>query len=102
MSDAAENDLDLDGRELCPDGACTGVIGADGRCNECGLAANPSVANGNAGASVNAGANGNANANAGDGEADDDIASRRLCSDGSCVGVVGADGCCKVCGLRGE
>jgi len=28
--------LDLDNRVLCPDGACIGVIGPDGRCMECG------------------------------------------------------------------
>jgi hypothetical protein len=27
---------------------------------------------------------------------------RRLCDDGSCVGVVGADGVCRVCGRRVE
>jgi hypothetical protein len=29
-------DDDWDRRELCSDGACTGVIGADGACNVCG------------------------------------------------------------------
>jgi hypothetical protein len=28
-----------DDRALCPDGACIGVIGADGRCTVCGTAA---------------------------------------------------------------
>jgi hypothetical protein len=27
---------DFDDRELCPDEACIGVIGSDGRCKECG------------------------------------------------------------------
>lgn len=27
---------DFDSRSLCPDGACVGVLGADGRCKECG------------------------------------------------------------------
>ena len=27
---------DWEDRKLCPDGACIGVIGADGRCGECG------------------------------------------------------------------
>lgn len=30
----------------------------------------------------------------------DDWAARRLCSDGSCIGVIGPDGRCKVCGRR--
>ena len=28
-----------DDRQLCPDGACTGVIGSDGKCKECGRSA---------------------------------------------------------------
>jgi hypothetical protein len=30
---------DLDDRELCPDGACIGVLGASGRCKLCGKSA---------------------------------------------------------------
>ena len=30
-----DDDLDLDDRVLCPDGACTGII-VDGKCTECG------------------------------------------------------------------
>jgi len=30
-------------RQLCPDGGCIGVIGDDGRCKECGRAADSSV-----------------------------------------------------------
>jgi len=33
-----EGDFDED-RQLCPDGACTGVIGSDGKCKECGRSA---------------------------------------------------------------
>jgi hypothetical protein len=29
---------------------------------------------------------------------DDDFAHRELCPDGSCIGVIGPDGRCKVCG----
>jgi hypothetical protein len=32
---------DFADRELCPDGACIGVLGADGRCSECGRTAGP-------------------------------------------------------------
>ena len=38
----AEPEFDAAGRELCPDGACVGVIGPDGRCKECGTPAEPS------------------------------------------------------------
>ena len=31
-----EGTIDFDNRKLCSDGTCIGVIGADGRCKECG------------------------------------------------------------------
>ena len=31
-----EDAFDFDSRKLCSDGTCIGVIGADGRCKECG------------------------------------------------------------------
>jgi hypothetical protein len=34
----------------------------------------------------------------GDGENSVDFASRKLCSDGTCIGVIGPDGHCKECG----
>jgi hypothetical protein len=101
-------------RRLCPDGACIGVIGDDGRCHVCGR-----------------GASGQDAAPAGfvpAGQADDDDddnldagddaepaavepgatartgafdPSRRLCPDGSCLGVLGAEGVCNVCGQKG-
>jgi hypothetical protein len=36
---ASGSDADWDGRKLCSDGACTGVIGPDGHCKQCGKAA---------------------------------------------------------------
>jgi hypothetical protein len=88
-------ELDLESRELCPDGACTGVIGEDGRCRVCGLAAGAGAGAG-VGAGVGAGAGAGAGAEAGE-EAFDD--GRQLCADGACTGLVGADGRCKLCGL---
>ena len=37
--DGGGGDSDWDNRELCSDGSCIGVIGKDGKCNECGKAA---------------------------------------------------------------
>lgn len=97
-----------DRRQLCPDGGCTGVIGATGVCGTCGRAApnwgderkrglrNPTDAPPIV-------------------KDDDDIApsapaalgamadwgARRLCTDGSCVGVIGPNNKCKVCGKPG-
>jgi hypothetical protein len=88
--------LDFESRRLCADGACTGVLGEDGRCRICGrdaeLAA-PSddfLADGTKRvASV---------PNRDEPSAFDDSSDRRLCPDGACVGLIGADGRCKVCG----
>ena len=96
-------------RRLCPDGGCIGVIGADGLCKVCGrpssgIAAIPSLS-ANADADADAGTepdddgHGHAQTHAESGGFD---AGRRLCDDGSCVGVVGADGVCHVCGRRAE
>jgi len=35
----AEGDSTFDDRQLCPDGACTGLLGTDGKCKECGRSA---------------------------------------------------------------
>jgi hypothetical protein len=43
----ANNDFDVS-RQLCPDGACTGVIGADHRCSVCGIKASQDVLPGDA------------------------------------------------------
>ena len=118
----SDTDLEIDelddDRELCPDGACIGVIGPDGRCKECGKkgsgapkAAKPAAAR--TGAAANdeevlyedddpragqvASAGGGA-ASEDDESFDDD---RRLCPDGACIGVLGSDGVCKECGARG-
>jgi hypothetical protein len=81
---------DHEGRELCPDGACVGVIGPDERCTECGRS--PEAAT----------------AEAEDGDQDDDgelesapdgFESRRLCPDDTCVGVI-RRGSCPECGTR--
>jgi len=40
----AEGDSTFDDRQLCPDGACTGLIGSDGKCKECGRSASATAA----------------------------------------------------------
>jgi hypothetical protein len=109
-------------RRLCPDGACVGVLGADGRCSVCQRPASGSaawlseVAN-DADADVDASESDASESDVS--ESDDDAstspsglsasdgssgfdAHRRLCDDGSCVGVVGADGICGTCGKKAE
>jgi hypothetical protein len=93
-------------RELCPDGNCTGLIGADGKCKACGLALDANRAGAPYAAKVR-----DEESVPGDGipagEDDgiavggmviDDADDRQLCPDGNCIGLIGSDGKCKVCG----
>lgn len=104
-----------DQRQLCPDGACVGVIGPDGTCKTCGRVApdwGDERRRGLVAADGEPG-EGEGDATEGDGGGDEDEISpsapavlgemaewqrRQLCADGSCVGVIGSDGRCKVCG----
>ena len=100
---------DWDRRELCPDGSCTGLIGPEGTCKVCGRVAP------NWGEERKRGTQDLADDDEVEDEVDDDPIKpatpvaigggewtvRTLCSDGSCVGVIGADGKCKVCGKPG-
>jgi len=101
-------------RRLCPDGACVGVIGDDGRCRVCGrsasgappaegfVASQPEDAYGDDEDQDEAESEGQAErgepAKAAAGAGFDP--NRRLCPDGSCLGVLGADGVCNVCGQK--
>lgn len=112
---------DWNQRLLCPDGGCVGVIGPDGTCKVCGRAA-PNwgeermrglVAPEHAEddeydddydddaeyeddeAYEDDAAEDEDLAASGDGE---EWTERKLCPDGGCVGVIGSDGTCKVCG----
>jgi hypothetical protein len=108
-------DLDWAHRVLCSDESCIGVIGPDGRCKECGLAYKgvlPWLVEGGApeeethdepaGASAEESLDPESDAGDGDeddpGADDDDWERRVLCSDESCIGVIGPDGRCKECG----
>ncbi|HVX94722.1 MAG TPA: hypothetical protein VHK47_07430 [Polyangia bacterium] len=83
-------------RKLCPDGSCVGVIDANGVCSECGRTEAQAEAGAEAPSVFGATPEG---APSGEGGFD---ANRRLCDDGACVGVVGDDGTCRVCGRRAE
>jgi hypothetical protein len=111
MSETADfkdrDSFDEGERELCPDGNCTGLIGAEGRCKICGLALDGSRSgapyaatardedvvpgDGDVGGGADAGV-------ALGGLAVDDADDRQLCPDGNCIGLIGSDGKCKVCG----
>ena len=91
-------------RKLCPDGTCVGVIGDDGLCRVCGR----TEAEAEAGAPVAETGNTEDAPPFEPSAAEHGLdpgtfdSTRRLCDDGSCVGVVGEDGVCRVCGRRSE
>ena len=86
-----EDEIDFEQRELCADGNCTGVIGDDGRCRECGRSRSGEAA-------ASASAEAVLDAVAGGDSGSDEFADRQLCHDGNCTGILGSDGRCKVCG----
>ena len=89
------DDLDLENREPCPDGRCVGVIGAEGRCGVCGM---PNDAATEAPAAEPGKTDGRADA----AEEALDLESRIPCSDGACVGILGANGRCGTCGQAAQ
>jgi len=104
--DTSDAEINWENRILCNDGNCIGVIGADGRCKECGktyegeLPQNSAVEKDEP-AEVENEATPAETAESNlpeEAPADDDWEHRVLCSDGNCIGVIGPDGKCKVCG----
>jgi hypothetical protein len=129
-----------DQRQLCPDGACTGLIGADGLCKVCGRVAPNWGDERKRGLDATVDDDldeddddddddyeddddhdGSDDDDDGDEEPDDreagvestqgasappktkaDWQERQLCSDGSCIGVIGDNGACRVCGKKAE
>jgi hypothetical protein len=98
----ATDDFDPLNRELCPDGSCIGLIGANGRCKECGKPGTSSVKHPrerNLRSDEEVRAELEANIQTGDiAGAPADLDERRLCPDGACIGVIGPDNRCGECG----
>lgn len=122
------SEIDWNHRELCPDGACNGVVGPDGTCKVCGKAVpnwgderrrglQPEPADDDADEVAaehddddayeddedEDEAAGDEDADEGDDAGHGEVAEwseRTLCDDGACVGVIGPDGTCTVCGKR--
>jgi len=95
--EAGDESSDLDSeRELCPDGACVGVIGPDGRCAVCGTPRADGAADSSGAAEPGTAVTAEGGGAGSAGEDDDE--DRELCPDGSCIGLIGPDGKCKVCG----
>ena len=95
--EVANNDDDWENRVLCIDESCIGVIGPDGRCKECGKPNKEAPS-----AEMDMAQNDTVPQEDLDDQPapqfDDTWENRTLCSDESCIGVIGADGRCKECG----
>ncbi|MFH2010618.1 MAG: hypothetical protein ABI333_28715 [bacterium] len=114
--DLLRTGFDPNRRELCPDGACIGVIGADGLCKECGAPSPNGPPRDGPEAEAEAALPKEPTAapktETVPNVEDEDHAPeetdgfdpnhRELCPDGACVGVVGPDGKCKECGRQAE
>jgi hypothetical protein len=109
-------DEELDERIPCPDESCVGTVGDDGKCRYCAAqyagdlparGASPRVQQDDDSPSHDAvPATSEDVPHTSEGppaalETDDEAywSNRRLCRDGTCVGVVGDDGVCAECGL---
>lgn len=100
-----ETELDWENRSLCPDDSCIGAIGADGRCRVCGLldpksTGVPDLSLCNSGAADEPRAPHSVD-QAPETREEPGWEDRKLCSDESCIGTIGADGRCRICGLPG-
>ncbi len=95
-----------DQRQLCPDGGCVGLIGPDGTCKVCGHVM-PNWGD----ERMRGLADAPEEPDEDEDDLDDDDAAegdeppaeweeRKLCDDGACVGVIGDNGLCTVCGKR--
>jgi hypothetical protein len=107
MSSPDTDKFDPSRRRLCPDGACVGLLDDNGRCKECGRTASGKIEAGSAPAPVEDDYSLGEERDQVEAAAPDEVSSggfdpsRKLCPDGACVGVIGADGRCKVCGQAG-
>ena len=118
QADITPDNSNWDNRVLCSDGNCIGVIGADGRCKECGRKYEGDLPEmSHAETEADAAAEDVAEDVAEDidpssatteipeennASVDDTWENRILCSDGNCIGVIGPDGKCKECGKAKE
>ena len=99
----APGDADWENRVLCSDESCIGVIGPDGRCKECGQSyegSETAESNETQTSAVDADDLDATEPTQTDTADSSDWENRTLCSDESCIGVIGPDGRCKECGKR--
>lgn len=89
-----EDLLEEEERVPCADQSCIGSLGPDGRCRVCGL--------GQGEISAKDESERFEGIEAWEDEEEDalDLSDRIPCPDESCVGTIGEDGCCRICGLK--
>lgn len=97
----ANDDDDWKNRVLCIDENCIGVIGPDGRCKECGKPYKESPSAEMDMAQSDSLPQEDLEEQPAP-QFDDTWENRTLCSDESCIGVIGPDGRCKECGKAYE
>jgi hypothetical protein len=119
----SQADIEWEQRRLCRDESCIGVIGPDGRCKECGLPfeegpsdrieEEPGMENMEASETEEESEEYETEEEFKEDETEEQLEDveengeealdleweqRTLCSDESCIGVIGPDGRCKECG----
>jgi hypothetical protein len=97
--------IDWDARILCSDESCIGTIGPDGKCKECGKSYEGVLPTGfkeQKEQTITADDKKAAVVAVTENSTDDDWDKRVLCSDESCIGIIGPDGKCKECGKPGS
>jgi len=98
----SEEEIDFASRQLCPDGACIGVLGANGRCKVCGKEGIRPTTSQQVDEVLDDHEVDDDDEPAAEAAGDEEPAAfdeeRVLCPDGACVGLIGSDGKCKVCG----
>jgi hypothetical protein len=98
----APDEEDWENRVLCSDESCIGVIGPDGCCKECGKSYEESQTEESNEIQTDheLADDFDATESTKTDTADSDWENRTLCSDESCIGVIGPNGRCKECGKR--
>ena len=101
-NEMAPDEEDWENRVLCSDESCIGVIGPDGLCKECGKSYEEPQTEESNETQTDSDSTDNFDATepTHTDNADIDWENRTLCSDESCIGVIGPDGRCKECGKR--
>lgn len=110
------SEIDWDHRILCPDGACNGLVGPDGQCKVCGMIVPNWAEERTRGLQEDPDEPDEDEADEDEDDEDNDEyedddrepaaehegewTDRKLCDDGACVGVIGPDGTCTVCGKQ--